>query len=97
MSNIGEFLKSNGFETAERIDREALVAELISEMEMSLVRKRSSLPMILSYIGQDIVADVRRRIIVLDAGGTNFRSAIVDSIWQWMPSRRTRGGHRLRK
>lgn len=78
MSNIGEFLKSNGFETAERIDREALVAELISEMEMSLVRKRSSLPMILSYIGQDIVADVRRRIIVLDAGGTNFRSAIVD-------------------
>ena len=76
MQTPEEFLKENGLDVA-GIDRAALAAAFLKEMEAGLAGRESSLRMIPTYISP--YGDVRKDvpITVLDAGGTNLRGAIV--------------------
>ncbi len=77
MQTPEEFLKANGFVPAADIDRQALIALFLSEMEKGLNGEPSSLRMIPAYVGVGGKIPSGARAAVLDAGGTNFRSAIV--------------------
>ena len=77
MQTPEEFLKSNGFVLAADIDRQALIALFLSEMERGLKGEESSLRMIPAYVGVNGKIPAGTKAAVLDAGGTNFRSAIV--------------------
>ena len=73
---VRRFLKDNGM-YHEDIDMDAYCDIFMQEMQGGLAGKKSSLAMIPTYIevGKDIPAG--KRVIVLDAGGTNFRAATV--------------------
>jgi hexokinase len=73
---VRHFLKDNGM-YHEDIDMGKLCDVFIEEMHSGLAGEDSSLAMIPTYIevGRNIPAD--ERVIVLDAGGTNFRVAAV--------------------
>jgi len=73
---IRRFLKDNGM-YHEDIDMDSCCDIFIQEMQAGLAGKDSSLAMIPTYIevGRDI--PVGKPVIVLDAGGTNFRVAKV--------------------
>jgi len=73
---VQRFLKDNGMYHGD-IDMEACCEIFIQEMQAGLAGKDSSLAMIPTYIevGRDIPAG--KSVIVLDAGGTNFRVATV--------------------
>ena len=77
MKTPEDFLRDNGFVSGDEIDRDALIATFMSEMENGLAGRPSSLPMIPSYIGVDGKVPQGAKAAVLDAGGTNFRSGIV--------------------
>ena len=77
MKTPEEFLKDNGFVLASDIDRQALISSFISEMEKGLAGEESSLRMIPAYVGVDGKIPEGSKAAVLDAGGTNFRSAVV--------------------
>ena len=77
MKTPEEFLEDNGFTVAEKIDRQAMIATFLSEMEKGLKGEASSLRMIPSYVGVNGRIPEGTKAAVLDAGGTNFRSAIV--------------------
>ena len=77
MKTPEEFLKENGFTLAADIDRQALIASFISEMEKGLAGEPSSLRMIPAYVGVSGRIPAGAKAAVLDAGGTNFRSAVV--------------------
>ena len=59
------------------LDRQAMIATFLSEMEKGLAGQPSSLRMIPAYVGVDGKIPAGTKVAVLDAGGTNFRSAIV--------------------
>jgi len=73
---VRRFLKDNGM-YYEDIDMDACCDVFLEEMQAGLGRQGSSLAMIPTYIevGKDIPID--KPVIVLDAGGTNFRVATV--------------------
>ncbi len=73
---VRRFLKDNGM-YYEDIDMDACCDIFLEEMQAGLTGKDSSLAMIPTYIevGKDIPAG--KPVIVLDAGGTNFRVATV--------------------
>ncbi|MBR4476825.1 MAG: hexokinase [Kiritimatiellae bacterium] len=77
MQTPEDFLRDGGFVAASEIDRDALIAAFVSEMDKGLAGKPSSLPMIPSYIGVDGKVPQGAKVAVLDAGGTNFRSGVV--------------------
>lgn len=77
MKTPEEFLEANGFVTAEKTDRQALVAAFLSEMEKGLKGEESSLRMIPTYVGVNGKVAAGTKVATLDAGGTNFRSALV--------------------
>jgi hexokinase len=70
------FLKQNGLDV-EGIDREALLAVFAEEMESGLAGRPSSLMMIPSFISIDKPVKTDMPVVVLDAGGTNLRAAVV--------------------
>jgi len=70
------FLKQNGLE-AGGIDREALLEVFEEEMNAGLAGKPSSLMMIPSFISIDKPVKTGTPVVVLDAGGTNLRAAVV--------------------
>ena len=72
-----EFLEKNGFTLAAKIDRQGLISALLSEMEKGLKGEQSSLMMIPTYVNIGGKIPTGSSAVVLDAGGTNFRSAIV--------------------
>ena len=77
MSNREEtFLKQNGLDV-EGIDREALLAVFEEEMNAGLAGKPSSLMMIPSFLSIDKPVKTDTPVVVLDAGGTNLRAAVV--------------------
>ncbi len=71
-----EFLNSN-FMDFRQIDMESLCHGFITEMERGLAGKPSSLRMIPTYIGVENAIPTGRPVIAMDAGGTNFRVAVV--------------------
>ncbi len=77
MKTPEEFLKDNGFALADEIDRDRLLGDFISEMEKGLKGEASSLMMIPTFVGVNGKIPEGSKAAVLDAGGTNFRSAIV--------------------
>jgi hexokinase len=77
MTTPEDFLKENGFVTASEIDTQSLIGTFISEMEKGLAGEESSLRMIPAYVGVDGKVPNGSKAAVLDAGGTNFRSAVV--------------------
>lgn len=72
-----EFLKANGFVTAGEIDREAMIGDFLSEMDRGLAGEKSSLQMIPAHVRADGEVRAGAKVAVLDAGGTNLRSAVV--------------------
>ncbi len=72
-----EFLQANGFIMASDIDRQGMIATFLGEMEKGLKGEESSLRMIPAYVGVNGKIPEGAKAAVLDAGGTNFRSAIV--------------------
>lgn len=77
MKTPEEFLRENDLPLANEIDRAGLIAAFLSEMEKGLAGEESSLRMIPTYVGVDGKVPQGAKAAVLDAGGTNFRSAIV--------------------
>ncbi|MHC4357136.1 MAG: hexokinase, partial [Planctomycetota bacterium] len=73
---VRQFLRDNGA-YHEDIDMDGFCDIFRGEMQAGLAGRSSSLAMIPTYIeaGKEIPRD--RRVIVLDAGGTNFRVAAV--------------------
>jgi hexokinase len=74
--DIDGFLRRNRMEAA-RIDLRACCAAFIDEMTRGLEARPSSLPMIPTYIETARAVERGRRVIALDAGGTNMRVAVV--------------------
>ena len=74
--DVSTFLKENGLDV-EEIDRAALLASFIEEMDAGLAGKHSSLMMIPSFITIDKSVKTDKPVVVLDAGGTNLRAAVV--------------------
>lgn len=77
MKTPEEFLEANGFVAAADLDRQALLTSFLSEMEKGLKGEPSSLMMIPTFVGVDGKIPEGSSAMVLDAGGTNFRGAIV--------------------
>ena len=77
MKTPEEFLEENGFTIASEIDRQGMISTFLSEMEKGLKGEESSLRMIPTYVGVNGRIPQGAKAAVLDAGGTNFRSAIV--------------------
>ena len=77
MKTPEEFLAENGFVPAAEIDRQGMISAFLSEMERGLRGEQSSLRMIPAYVGVDGKVPQGASAAVLDAGGTNFRAAVV--------------------
>ena len=77
MKTVEDFLRDNGFVSASELDRQALLVSFISEMEKGLKGEPSSLMMIPTFVGVNGKIPQGASAAVLDAGGTNFRGAIV--------------------
>lgn len=71
-----EFLKKYGLDVA-AVDREELLKSFDGEMTAGLCGGESSLAMIPSYISIDKDVKTCTPVVVLDAGGTNLRTAVV--------------------
>lgn len=69
------FLETNDFSL--NIDIDNILDNFLSEMDAGLKGKETSLKMIPSYIDIERKVPVHKPVIVLDAGGTNFRICIV--------------------
>jgi len=70
------FLKEHGLDV-EGIDREGLLKAFGEEMDAGLAGRSSSLMMIPSFISIDRPVKTGTPVVVLDAGGTNLRAAVV--------------------
>lgn len=68
------FLKKHGMDH-EEIDIEKCCSLFIEEMQRGLAAEESSLQMIPTYIETDKDVPINEPVIVVDAGGTNFRVA----------------------
>ncbi len=73
---VTRFLRANDMYYAD-IDMAACCDVFGDEMQKGLAGRDSSLAMIPTYIEVDRAAPTGRRVIALDAGGTNFRAAAV--------------------
>ena len=73
---VADFYRQYGMDHRD-LDMEHCTALFIEEIEQGLEGKSSSLPMLPSYIEVDKEIPPDERVIVLDAGGTNFRVATV--------------------
>ncbi len=59
------------------VDMQNLCALIMNEMKLGLEGKKSSMPMINSYCSPDFDAKPGKKVAVIDAGGTNFRTCLV--------------------
>lgn len=74
--NVTEFLGRHGL-TVSAVDGEALLKEFEREMESGLAGGKSSLAMIPTFVSIEMTVPAHRRVIVIDAGGTNLRIGTV--------------------
>ena len=72
---VADFLSKHRF--SPRVDSEALLAEFDRQMDAGLSGRPSSLAMIPAYVDSSRAVPTDTPIIVLDAGGTNLRVAVV--------------------
>ena len=71
-----QFLKRHGMEP-ERIHPSEAAVKMIEEMERGLAGQASSFPMIPTYLSDVGEIPLHEPVAVIDAGGTNFRRALV--------------------
>lgn len=70
------FLKTCGMHP-ERIDVESCLEAFLDEMKKGLNGEDSSLAMIPTYVAPTEQIEVGKKVIVIDAGGTNLRTALI--------------------
>jgi hexokinase len=77
---VKNFIKQLGL-TAERYDADSLMQSFFSEMDTGLAGKESSLAMLPAYLSLGGDIEKNRKVIFIDAGGTNLRTgtALFDS------------------
>ncbi|MCL2266238.1 MAG: hexokinase [Treponema sp.] len=73
---INEFARYYGFHY-DSINPDALVKEILTEMQRGLEDKTSSLAMIPSYISPVTHIPAGKTVLAFDAGGTNLRTSLV--------------------
>lgn len=76
MDKIDDFLKRHML-SADDIDEEKILSYFFSEMDKGLEGKESSLFMVPTFTGLPSAIKSGEKAIVLDAGGTNFRTCLV--------------------
>jgi hexokinase len=74
--NVTRFLKKHQMDYLD-VDIDLVIDSFLSEMQKGLAGKNSSLEMIPTYIETGLEVPINKRVIVIDAGGTNFRVATV--------------------
>jgi hexokinase len=74
--NAADFLKEYNMDH-EQIDMDDCCEIFLDEMDKGLAGEKSSLEMIPTYIETEKEVPTGKKVIVIDAGGTNFRTAIV--------------------
>ena len=74
--SLKSFLERNML-LADQVDEEAVLSFFMSEMERGLKGEGGSLAMIPTYASEDEGMRPGEPVIVLDAGGTNFRTCLV--------------------
>jgi hexokinase len=75
-NKVKSFLKKYGMDY-EAIDIETCCGAFLEEMEKGLAGQKSSLEMIPTYMETQKPVPVNEPVIAIDAGGTNFRVAVV--------------------
>lgn len=75
-SRCEEFLSKHRL-LADQYSADTILSAFLDEMERGLAGRESSLAMIPSFIPLPEKAPKNEKIIVLDAGGTNFRTALI--------------------
>lgn len=83
-NKVKTFLAANNMHPDDT-DMESMCAIFIKEMEMGLAGEDSSLAMLPTYIETEKEIPVNEPVIVMDAGGTNFRTALVSFNQQGEP------------
>lgn len=73
---VSAFLKKYGMHY-ENVDMNDCVTAFMDEMEKGLTAKGSSIAMIPTYIETGNPIPIGKKVVVLDAGGTNLRTALV--------------------
>ncbi len=73
---VKAFLSGNGMDHA-NIDMEAVCSTFLEDMDKGLAGKESSLAMLATYIETERKIPKNKPVVVMDAGGTNFRVATV--------------------
>jgi hexokinase len=74
--DVVRFLKTYKMDHLD-VDFEKNLSDFLEEMEKGLAGRKSSLDMIPTYIEMGAEVPANKRVIVVDAGGTNFRVATV--------------------
>jgi len=75
-NKVKGFLRKHGMDH-ENIDIEKSCRTFLKEMEKGLAGEKSSLEMIPTYIETEKPVPINEPVIAIDAGGTNFRVAVV--------------------
>ena len=73
---VQDFLEAHDMEPA-RVDPNREAALMLEDMRRGLAGEKSDMPMIPTYLSNDAQLPLGRSVAVIDAGGTNFRSALV--------------------
>lgn len=73
--NVADFFAK--YEFSQNVDTKALLAEFDRQMEAGLAGDIESLKMIPAYLDVDKTVPVDTPVVVLDAGGTNLRVAVI--------------------
>ena len=76
MSVVNDFLMRHNL-APECVDMDKLTEGFLAEMKMGLDGKGGSLEMIPTFVSEDCDIQPGQSVIVLDAGGTNFRTCLV--------------------
>jgi hexokinase len=74
--NVTRFLKKYHMDYLD-VDIDMAIDAFLTEMNRGLAGKKSTLEMIPTYIETGAEVPINKRVIVIDAGGTNFRVATV--------------------
>ena len=73
---VRNFIASAGI-GPDSVDEELFINSFMAEMQKGVEKKESSLPMIPTYVSCDWKLPLEKYAVAIDAGGTNFRTALL--------------------
>ena len=73
---VKNFIASEGI-GPDGVDEECFIKSFIADMQNGVDRKKSSLPMIPTYVSCERKLPLNKYAVAIDAGGTNFRTALL--------------------